>query len=450
MNAKSVVFAAGMTAMAFDCIGAKSISKEHCFDPSTTLPPIVKVAAPKAVDPAFKTPARSSLFERRTDPKSGVPYYVLKAKLLAHNQQSVYFTHKSMTDDGRFILFWCADDEFAPQQEGVRRRRPHWLGIVDFKTDQVHAYEDCFPWIPFLDTDTDQMYYIDKRGIFRRDLLVDPAKDVKLCEIPEALKAEGKKIRNFCTHLTLNKARTHAFLDSRVDDKFVQGVVDLRDGSYKKWGEADFFLNHGQINPVDDSLALCAWEVHWTDANGVKHNIPRPTKDNPDVVYPRLQLIGDGWRQMVPSKKINFWATHERWDEQGEGFYWCADNGRMNGVFYNDLATGRQTKISPVGAHAMMSADRRYVVSDKAVGVWYRGCVWSTYFFNRETQKGVYINSRIENYATGDRQSSLHPDPHPQFVCCDRYMIWTLNSPAPDAHMDLAIALTSEVAAFCK
>ena len=448
---KNLFATAGAALIAVGCTGLK-VADEVYFDARLDLPPFVAVPAPTPVDPAIKTPQTSALFERRVDPKSGVPFYVLKTKLLAYNQQSVYFTHKSMTDDGRFIVFWCSDDEFEGPGERVKggkgergkakRRKSKWLGLVDFKTDQLHSYEDCHPWIPFLDTKTDVMYYVTDDGFFRRDLLVDPAKEIKICDLPAALKAEGRKIKMICTHLTLTADRTHAFLESRVDDKFVQGMVDLRDGSYEKWGEADIFINHGQINPVDDTLALCAFEGHWKDAKGVQHDIPRPTKENPNVVYPRLQLLGKGWRRMIPSKKTNY-ATHERWDEQGEGFYWCS-----GGVYYHDLATGRQTQISPVGTHAMMSADRRYVVSDHSVNGWWRGSAWETHFWNRETGKGVKMNSFIERYTPRERPSKLHPDPHPQFVCCDRYMIWTLNS--PDSHMDLAIAATDEVAAFTK
>ena len=57
------------------------------------------------------TPETSPLFVRHVDDGSGVVSYVLRPGLVDHNQQSMYFTHKSMTDDGRFLVFWAAGDE---------------------------------------------------------------------------------------------------------------------------------------------------------------------------------------------------------------------------------------------------------------------------------------------------------------------------------------------------
>ncbi len=44
--------------------------------------------------------------------------------------------------------------------------------------------------------------------------------------------------------------------------------------------------------------------------------------------------------------------------------YWCSA-----GVCYHDLATGRQWRINPLtSAHAEMTADNRYIVSDSSWG----------------------------------------------------------------------------------
>ena len=57
----------------------------------------------------LKTPETSSLFVPSTDPDSGVKSYVLRPGLTDWNQQSIYFTAKSMTDDGRFLLFYGSE-----------------------------------------------------------------------------------------------------------------------------------------------------------------------------------------------------------------------------------------------------------------------------------------------------------------------------------------------------
>ena len=51
-----------------------------------------------------KTPETSKLFVRHEDPETKVVSYLLKLGLVAFNQQSLYFTAKSMIDDGRFIV----------------------------------------------------------------------------------------------------------------------------------------------------------------------------------------------------------------------------------------------------------------------------------------------------------------------------------------------------------
>ena len=62
----------------------------------------------------MKTPATSKLFVKFVDPKTGVVSYLVKPGSIAFNQQSTYFTAKSMTDDGRFLVFSVCDDEFPP------------------------------------------------------------------------------------------------------------------------------------------------------------------------------------------------------------------------------------------------------------------------------------------------------------------------------------------------
>ena len=51
------------------------------------------------------TPETSKLFERRTDPESGVVSYSLVYGAPDDNRQSLYFVTKSMTEDGRFLVF---------------------------------------------------------------------------------------------------------------------------------------------------------------------------------------------------------------------------------------------------------------------------------------------------------------------------------------------------------
>lgn len=368
------------------------------------------------------SPQASSLFEKHTDPQSGVVSYILKPGQFSFNQQSDYFVNKTMTDDGRFLLFLASENEF----NGEKTERRYC--VIDFEKDIIIPLN-----IPmkgghaFLDPETDILYYysVGQDIIFCRELMSDPLKDIVLCHIPQALHAEGT-VKRLCTHMTLSSDKNHMFVDARVDDKFIQGLLNIRTGEWEEWGRTDFNLNHGQINPVRSDIALAAHEISWTDAAGTTHNI-----ENIDGVYPRLRILKKGEISIVPP--MDGYATHEKWDEDGSGFYWCG----AHGVFHCDLESGTQEKAAPFGDHATMSKDKRYVVSDKRIGKFYRGSPWRVYFWDRKKEKGVFINSYMPGITTPDKPSVLHPDPHPQFVCGDKYIIYTLMG--EDHRMNLAI-----------
>lgn len=376
---------------------------------SLTLLACCTFAASAAAAQTLQTPETSPAFRKHTDPETGVVSYILERPRLGLNHQSLYFTHKSMTDDGRFLVFNVSGGGFGDSAK--------LLAVFDFLTGDSRIISN-FGGIPFLDVRTDQLYYINKAGVFRHDLLVDPLQPILLCTIPDELTALGK-ISYFCTHLTLTHDRTQAFLDLKGGDLYVQGLLNLQTGRFTKWGETDFFINHGQIHPFRDDLALCAWE-------NLKGKLI-------DGVYQRLWLLEpNGKRTMIPPVHTNY-ATHEHWSEDGKGFYFCS-----NGVYYHDLETGQQRQLVPMkAAHAAISADNQLATFDYSVGKWYRGCAWSIGFYNLKTQKGLYFYPKLEPFNDIDHPSKLHPDPHPQFVCNDRYIISTVN--LGSGNMDLSI-----------
>lgn len=395
----------------------------------------------------MKTPETSKLFVRYTDPLSGVVSYMLKPGLVDENQQSLYFTVKSMTEDGRFIVFEVSKNEYS--SFGVRKPakdleyRGRRLAVIDMMTETFVRFDDIGWQIPFVDIDTDEMYYVrynradrTKDMLCKRNLLADPRVEIPVCPMPPELTKAKRNLRYF-THLTLSHDRTLAYLDSRVDDNHQQGVMDIRTGAYTKWCDAGHTnINHGQINPVRNDIALNAWEaIPWRDSKGKVHDELRNwRKLHPGKPYPRLQLTeANGKTTMIPSRRFNY-ATHECWNAKGDGFLWCAGGG----VWHHDLATGRQELISPKGGHAMISRDGNLVVSDCAVGVWWRGCAWQVYLHNRKTNRGCYpFTYRPPMCPQTPEQSRLHPDPHPHFGCGDRYILCTINN--PDGHMDLAV-----------
>jgi hypothetical protein len=394
---------------------------------------------------SISTPETSPLFRRHVDSDSDVISYILEPGRFSHNQQSFYFAAKSMTDDGRFLLFYAADDEFSVKA-GKRVKIRKKIALIDFLTDSF-IMPDCVPpQIPFLDVREDRLYYVahNPARICRVDLLVDPTREIEVCRIPvDEIRAGGEYISYKPTRLTLTADRSCAFLDMRVDDRFLQGVLHLSTGKFEKWCEADHVIDHGAINPVYDNIALGAWEVEWTDRKGRRHPIPVPTSANPDVIYPRLQLLRPGVSPETIPPMINNYATHENWAEDGKGFYYCS--GR-SGVVYHDISTGRQQVIAPMdAAHATMTKDNLYVTFDSNDFWWYRGCPWNVCFWNRSTNRGVYIHTRMPELCPRfpvKGQSYLHPDPHPQFVMNGRYIICTLNEPG---RMNLSVTPVAQL-----
>ncbi len=403
----------------------------------------------------MKTPATSKLFVKFVDPVSGVVSYILKPGSVAFNQQTTYFTAKSMTDDGRFLVFSACDDEFPPERHGRRVSVSKRKVLVDFLRDETVELGAC-GGIPFIDTKTDQMWYTDRDGVHRRDLLVDPKKDVLLCTWPHELAPERTGGR-YGTHITFSPDRRLMFMDTSIDGQDVEGVMDTATGKWTEWARSNFLCNHGQFNPKDPTLAMCAWERARFKVRDemTPEEIARATfkgrfvsdiKRCDDDVYPRLWLMREGKAWEVTSK-ITGYATHEYFTEDGKGFYWCS-----SGVSCHDLATGREWRINPISsAHATMTADNRYIVSDESWGGWWRGCGWTVQFWNRDTHRAVYIHSRRPRIASKENESAIHPDPHPHFACADRYVVSTFNDDERRLNVsvtpvDQLVAITSDPA----
>ena len=189
--------------------------------PLTRLSILLVCAAALAACGGVKSPEQSSLFEKRVDPESGVVSYALKYGAPDDNRQSIYFTSKSMTEDGRFLVFWYTEgNERKEGGAGPRRQM-----LADLQKDKVFDL-GLSTMTPFVETKLDYMVYGDRaRGFFRRDFR-NPEQEVKLCDIPQELTSLGE-VRRLATHLTLTGDRKKAFLDTEIrtaegKDRYIQ------------------------------------------------------------------------------------------------------------------------------------------------------------------------------------------------------------------------------------
>ena len=141
----------------------------------------------------LRTPATSKHFEKRIDPVSGVVSYALSLGV-ERNVQSLYFTAKSMTADGRFLLVDVSRNErlndFDAQGRPLKKapaNRKH-KALVDFLKDELVELPEVDGQIPFVDVKDDYMVYFRNQAFYRRDFRA-PTAETKLCDYPADLAA---------------------------------------------------------------------------------------------------------------------------------------------------------------------------------------------------------------------------------------------------------------------
>ena len=377
----------------------------------------------------MKTPATSRLFTRVVDP-SGAVHYVLTEKKCTY-QQGFYFVNNSMTNDGRYLWFYATP---SPVYNGLSRQ----LGYVDFLLDEVVICHDAMfdDASPYVDSETGEVYFTYSKSIYRRA----PGKDNKtecLC----TLDIPGY-VQKLCTHLTRLSDKNLFFLDiNRNIHGCIQGVVDIRTGEFTEWTRAAHNTNHGQINPQNDNLALCAYDSYADNETGIRVRVPY----DENGVYQRLWTVtSDGTRTMHPP--INNYATHEWWSADGKKIYYCSDN---YGLCSLNIETGEHEcfhKCDPW--HAFTTRDESLVIYDEKRlerygGKWYRGCPASVKLLNRKTGKDIFVVTEMpENAHTPDNPNNYHIDPHPRFTDNERYVVFTTTELGG---CDLAVAIIDEL-----
>ncbi|MBO4475918.1 MAG: hypothetical protein J5737_04270 [Bacteroidales bacterium] len=430
------------------------------------------IAESASSNPGFKFD--TDLFQEFTDPVSGVVSYQLKSEALGwDNSQSPYYVTKAMTNDERFIFFMVSANEFRPSYHSLSKYERS-AKILDLETRKLYTFYATDGCYPYMDPVNDKIYYCilnDTRTaakFYMRDLLNAPDVEVPLADFPQQLLSSGGTIKRVCSHLTLTQDKTKVFLDSRVGDTFYQGLLDLYSGVWTEWSHnSEVNLTHGQLNPTRDDEALLAVDG-WDDTSGVHHSIVKDPDGefNGDGTYPRMQIMtSDGNRRTIrPSDPWNG-ATHDGWHPDGNHLYWCAgmhfDNqgnpiltgGTATGGFHTRSIRNESEYVYYVvgrATHCFLSEDwftnenKMYAVydDDRPYGPYttgyYRGGPWKVWFYNAQTQKEIAIYSGMVPYAMDPaKESRIHPDPHPNFVVHDKYVICTAYGSDGNLHLSI-------------
>ena len=366
-----------------------------------------------------------------TDPVSGVVSYYLDSEAVEKdNSQTVYFNGCEMTNDERFLYALTSTNEEKIRLKQVSGSQEKHGIIIDLAKRKMYRVPNPhgYPWI---DPETDVFYYCtlspDRTSatFYKRELLVDPAKVIKLASIPASIVPTGvnKPLTRVVSHITLTSDKQKVFIDSWIADQFIWGLLDLYTGAWEEWGHSPaVHITHGQLNPKHDNEALCAVDA-WDDRSGAHH----PIEYDPDGTYPRLQFVKKGSRQTIQPDPDNNNASHEGWCSDGDHIYWCSSGLHVRNIRDNSYKCLLRTTpgIDQV-THCHPTKDMKYWTYDDNSPGYYRGCSWKVNFFNATNGKVIPIYSSRPQMNDANHESTLHPDPHPHFVCNDKYIVCTV------------------------
>lgn len=378
----------------------------------------------------------SDIFQRFVDPSSGVVSYYLKSEAIGKdNSQSIYYIATEMSNDERFLFALTSTNEWSgkPQEKhGV---------IIDLLTRKMYSFPGDTGCYPLLDPEEDKLYYAVRASdrasarFYRRDLKEDPSHTIELAAFPQSIIPQGatKPIGRMLNHITLTSDKKKVFIDSHILDSFIWGMLDLYTGEWEEWGRStEENVTHGQINPKHDDEVLCAIDT-WTDSQHVEH----PMVTDPDGTCRRMQFVKKGSMTTIKPSDENG-ATHEGWTADGDHVYFCS-----HGISVRNIRTGAYQRVlltdlsKEQATHCHPSKDMSYWTFDDAYPDFYRGGRWKVRFLNTLTGKQAYIYSQRPAITSKDKQSALHPDPHPHFVCNDKYIICTMAGDDGNLHLSI-------------
>jgi hypothetical protein len=368
------------------------------------------------------------LFTPFTHPESGVTFHILTRKV-APVQQGFYFVNDSMSADGRYLWFYCA---FPPSGTAAAGRT---LGVVDFQTGEVrHFPETQFGEAsPFVDAPTGTIYWQYDRTVWRRGPEAKASVE-RVNAVPDEL-IGGRRVLRAATHLTLSADGKELFIDLGLEMQVLFGSLPVNGGDFQLWHRFDRSHNHAQFSPTDPDEVLFCEDLHADPITGLIFPITnrlwlirRGGKPRPILREPSLVTANPG--------RIN----HEWWDADGRHVWCCNDSD--NETWRVRVADGEVEKISfPRHCwHSHSSRDGRLIVGDSYARPWSRGCASTVHFMNRDTGKVIVLadNPAQDNHAG----RHYHIDPHPRFVCNDRYVVFTTTV---RGEIDVALVPTDEL-----
>ncbi|MFA6960135.1 MAG: hypothetical protein WC205_05230 [Opitutaceae bacterium] len=372
---------------------------------------------------------KSPLLTRWIDPVTGVVSHILDRRA-APLQQSFYYTHPSMTEDGRYYWFYCA---FPPSGDARDGRS---LAVADFVEHTVTHFPDAHfrEASPLVDRSTGEVYWCEGDSIYKRSPRKNDAGAIRVNRLaPEWVKY--RNLGSLATHLTFSADKKNLNIDTRAGREWMVGHAPLDGGAVVTWQTFERLYNHGQFSPTDPDLQLIAQDYGADIVTGKitayenrmwlirKGGRAEPVfAANTENGYAgeawNAHLNGEDGRSCVADPRALH--GHEWWDADGEHI-WYIHYGR--GVERVPLDTRKPELVWPLKtiSHAHASADGRWLAGDNQPPQ--NPADSRVLFFNRETGREIEIVSHMPRM--GADFKPYHIDPHPQFCFGDRLVCYT-------------------------
>lgn len=385
----------------------------------------------------------SKHFKKYTD-ESGVVSYILTTRV-APVQQGFYYTNPCMTDDGRYLWFWCT---YPPSISKV-------CAVLDFETDEITLHPETIgAGIPLMNTENGEALFLNGHGLYKiqpgdtlnSEKIADSSVIAKTVVDRFAASLQGDKpcAGMSATHLLWTNDHKTVLIDTQYKVNGTKvGSLDLETGEFTFWTDVEGRIyNHGAICPTDPDLGMVN-EDFWTDAITGEYHLIRKLEDG---TLCRIILVRRNGDVEVVPPMFKERATHEWWAADGKSFY---SVDMTMGLCRYELATKEwELRVPGKAWHGHCSKDEKYYVTDiDLVDQCFRGCESAVRFYNYETKKDVRIITHNPRWNTPEEQNSYHMDPHPAFAGNDKYIVHTTTV---DGHIDVAVTRIDQLIELTK
>ena len=335
-----------------------------------------------------------------TDPQSGVTSFILTERI-APIQQAFYFTNYSVTDDGKYMWFYCS---FPPSTNQT-------LGVVclDAEAPFIRHYPQAAfdSASPLIRPDGKGVYFCVRDEIHTIDL---DGSTRLIAALPKEF-TRNRHVFSMATHLTISADGVYLLFDCQVGGSWAVGQAEIATGEIEIFHTFARRYNHLQASPVDPELFLLDQDWFYDVISGEHFNFDQRIWLM-DTKGKRFEpLLPDHWYQHNSRDCHDFWAKdgHLCWVDYDHGAYEC------------DIISREITHVwkRPL-CHAHTSTDRRYWVADQDPYQWNDITPCEVIFYDRQSNREINIYSALP--ASG-LPRLYHFDPHPAFTPDDRFIV---------------------------